>query len=204
MKSSQPGAVFLTASAIANSISGEVIETRSSIRRPCHHLFLGGVFSGLEYSGQLFLGFVFSDLVFSNLAFSNLAASSTGASGGASLVCAMLACDKVKPASASRSFRAFVTAHLVRAPSFLAAIETALPLQSSLVTSCKISKNNATQHSDITIQANIVPSLVSFEIELEEVLIVRNTQKVRKPKIAPATCPAIGHELAAEKIQLLV
>ena len=95
-------------------------------------------------------------------------------------------------------------AHLARAPSFLAAIETALPLQSSLVTSCRISKNNATQHSDIKIQANIVPSLVSFEIELEEVAIVRNTQRVRKSKVAPATCPAIGHELAAEKIELLV
>jgi hypothetical protein len=68
-----------------------------------------------------------------------------------------------------------------------------------LVTSCKISKNNATQDTNIKIQANIVPSLVSFEIELEEVAIVRNTQRVRKPKIAPATCPAIGHELAAEK-----
>jgi hypothetical protein len=66
-------------------------------------------------------------------------------------------------------------AHLASAPSFLAAIETALPLQSFLVTSCKINKNNATQDRKIKIQANIVPSLVSFQIEREELAIVCNT-----------------------------
>jgi len=107
-KSLQPGAVFLTASEIADSSSAGVIETRWSL---LNHFFFGG---------------------------------------GAR------ACMFTPDAS---NFRAFSVAQKANTLIFFAAIIIALPSLSSLVASCKITKNSATKKLRIKIQANIVPSL---------------------------------------------